>query len=61
MLCLAESMERVMDAALGFIKVNTGNPYLDIGGVVFIALTVMLGYRFIRRIKIPKETNADRP
>jgi hypothetical protein len=52
----------MMDKApIGAITVDTGNPYLDIVGVVFIALTIMLSYRLIRRLKIRKETNADRP
>jgi hypothetical protein len=37
------------DARIGNVRVNTGNPYLDIGGVVFIVLVVALGVALIRR------------
>ncbi len=37
--------------AAGPVKVDTGNPYLDIFGVVFIVLALAWGFRLINRGK----------
>jgi len=35
--------------SIGTVTADTGNPYLDIGGVVFIVLAIGVGFRLIFR------------
>ena len=38
-----------MNASFGNIIVDTGNPYIDILGLVFIVLSISFGLRWIAR------------
>jgi len=40
--------------SFGYLTANTGNPYLEIGGVVFVVLAVSLGLRLIQKVSVSK-------